>query len=347
MSTEQLAASVIIPTYNRSQSLTRALRSLNELDFPRDQYEVVVVDNNSTDDTKQIAEAARSSMALNLKYVTEKRLSFTVARHTGANAAEGQILAYIDDDVVVSRGWLTAVMDVFEGNETVGIVGGPIHPIFEAEPPKWIKKCFPMSGALSLLDRGSELHETNSAYGPNFSVRKDVLRLVGGFPPDTLGVESEGRPNVVEKIYIGSGDVGLCGRVRKAGYKVIYAPQALVYHVIPPVRLTKKWWHSRFAGEACYKAITYQYEHGEKSAKLLLKSMHSLALAVRTAVFQTTNILRGNPKELYEFQISFYLSRAKTEFALARRPDLATRLWDAALIGVLPNDIDQIVRMLH
>jgi len=71
-----LEASIIIPTYNRSHSLARALRSLSELDFPRDQWEVVVVDNNSTDDTKQIAQAARSSMAsdLNIRECLEHRL---------------------------------------------------------------------------------------------------------------------------------------------------------------------------------------------------------------------------------------------------------------------------------
>ena len=316
-----------------------------ELDFPREQFEVVVVDNNSTDDTPGVAHQFRD-IGIALKYVKETRLSFTVARHTGADTSSGRVLSYIDDDVVVDKGWLTAVIDAFDSDEAVGVVGGPILPIFETEPPDWIKKYYPMSGWLSLMDRGSELHQTNDAYGPNFSVRKDVLNLVGGFPPDTIGVESEGRPGVVEKIYIGSGDVGLCAKVEKVGYKIIYAPGALTHHVIPPVRLTKKWWHSRLAGEACYLAITNQHEHHHKSAKLLLKSLYALAKTAKTATYRIAALFMGKPTEPHEFRLSFFLSRAKTQFALARRPDLADRLWEIGLSGVWSDDYKELLRLL-
>ena len=343
--TQKVKASIIIPTYNRCQSLERALQSVAELDFPRGQFEVVVVDNNSNDDTPNVAHRFRNA-GMALKYVKETRLSFTVARHTGAGAASGRILSYIDDDVVVDSGWLAAVIDAFESDEAVGIVGGPILPIFEAEPPDWIKQYYPMSGWLSLLDRGSELHQTNHAYGPNFSVRKDVLHLVGGFPADTIGVESEGRPGVVEKIYVGSGDVGLCAKIEKAGHKVIYAPGALVHHVIPPVRLTKKWWHSRLAGEGCYHALTQQYENEESRARLFRRSLRSAWMAAKTAVKFTGSAVKRTGKERYEFRISYHLSRARVEFALARRPDLARRLWDIALTGVPPSDINLLARLL-
>jgi GT2 family glycosyltransferase len=342
---QRVKASVIIPTYNRCRSLERALQSVAEVHFPHEQLEIVVVDNNSNDDTPNVAHRFANS-DIELKYVKEPRLSFTVARHTGANAASGEILLYIDDDVVVDKRWLAAVIDVFEGDETVGIVGGPILPTFEADPPDWIKQYYPMSGWLSLLDRGHDLHQTHDAFGPNFSVRKDLLQLVGGFPADTIGVEAEGRPGVVEKIYVGSGDVGLCARVRKAGYKVMYAPGALVHHVIPPVRLTKKWWHSRFAGEGCYHALTQQYENEQGPASLLMRGLHSTWKAAKTAMRFAGSAVMRTGKERHEFRISYHLSRARVELALARRPDLARRLWDIALTGVPPHDIDQLVRLL-
>ncbi len=342
---QKVKASVIIPTYNRCRSLERALQSVAEVHFPHEQFEVVVVDNNSNDDTPNVAHRFANS-DIELKYLKEPRLSFTVARHTGANAASGEILLYIDDDVVVNKGWLAAVIDVFEGDETVGIVGGPILPMFEADPPDWIKQYYPMSGWLSLLDRGPDLHQTHDAYGPNLSVRKDVLQVVGGFPADTIGVEAGGRPGVVEKIYVGSGDVGLCARVRKAGYKVMYAPGTLVHHVIPPVRLTKKWWHSRLAGEGCYHALTQQYENEEGPAGLIMRGLHSTCEAAKTAMRFTGSAVMRTGKERHEFWISYHLSRARVELALARRPDLARRLWDIALTGVLPQDVDQLVRLL-
>lgn len=343
--TQEVRASVIIPTYNRCQSLQRALQSVAELDFPRGQFEVVVVDNNSNDDTPNVAHRFRDA-GITLRYVKETRLSFTVARHAGVDAASGRVLSYIDDDVIVDSGWLAAVIDVFEGDDMVGIVGGPILPVFEAEPPDWIKQYYPMSGWLSLLNRGPHLHEAPYAFGPNFSIRKDVLQLVGGFPADTIGVEAGGRPGVVEKIYVGSGDVGLCAKVRKAGYKVIYAPGALVHHVIPPVRLTKKWWHSRLAGEGCYHALTQQYGNEESRASLLKRSLCSAWRAAKTAMKFAGGAVRRTGKERYEFRISYHLSRARVEFALARHPDLARRLWDVALTGVAPQDIDQLARLL-
>lgn len=343
--TQKLKVSVIIPTYNRCRSLERALQSVVELDFPHGQFEIVVVDNNSNDGTPNVAQRF-SNTGIALKYVKEPRLSFTVARHTGAEAASGEILSYIDDDVVVDKAWLTAAVDVFENDNRVGIVGGTILPIFEVEPPRWIKQYYPMSGWLSLFDLGSDLHETSYASGPNFSVRKDVLEFVGGFPADTIGVEAKGQLGVVEKIYVGSGDIGLSAKVKKAGYKVMYAPKALVHHVIPPVRLTKKWWHSRFAGDGCYQALTQQYENEESRARLFERCLQSTCKAAITTMKFAGSALRRTGKERHEFRISYHLSKATVELALARRPDLAQRLWDIALTGVSPDDIEQLIRLL-
>ncbi len=342
---KNIKVSVIIPTYNRSQSLERALQSVATLDFPREQFEVVVVDNNSSDATPEVVDKFRD-VGIGLKYVKETRLSFTVARHTGAEAASGKILSYIDDDVIVSSGWLSGLTEVFENDDKVGVVGGPILPVFEGELPKWIKRYYSMSIWLSLFDCGSEIHEEGGACGPNFSVRKDVLQRVGGFPADTIGVEAEGRPGVVEKIYVGSGDYGLCLKVKKAGYKVMYAPKALVHHVIPPVRLTKKWWCSRLAGEGCYHALTRQYEKEEGRAKLLMRSLFSTWMASIYGMVFAGNAVMRTGKERYEFMISYYLCRARVEFALTRHPDLARRLWNVALTGVLPQDINELVRLL-
>ncbi|MFC2046447.1 glycosyltransferase [Chloroflexota bacterium] len=387
MKTSTPLATVVIPTYNRASSLRRALQSVVNLNLSPEQYEVVVVDNNSTDDTPKVVQAFLDR-GLPFQCVVEIRLSFTqfarmppsllgggmasgglgaaapienlpadnapqlaagwftAARHAGAEAARGRILSYIDDDVVVDGEWLTAVIDAFQGDEAVGIVGGPILPMFEVELPGWIKQYYPMSGWLSLMDRGSQLHETDHAYGPNSSVRKDVLQAVGGFPADTIGVEAEGRPGVVEKPYVGSGDVGLCSRVTQAGYKVMYAPGALVHHVIPPVRLTKEWWHSRLAGEGCYHALTQQYVNEESRATLFRRGLQSTWRAAKTAIRYAGSGMKRTGRERHEFWISYHLSRARVEFALAGRPELARQLWEVAVTGVPPEDIDELVRLL-
>lgn len=340
-----IKATVIIPTYNRCLSLRRVIESVSRLDFPREQFEIVVVNNNSSDDTPKVAFSFCNS-GITLKYVKEERLSFTLARNTGARAASGRILCYIDDDVVVDKLWLSAVIEAFEADDRVGVVGGPIFPLFEVEPPDWIKRYYSMSGWLSLLDDGKNPHEINYAYGPNFSVRKDVFELVGGFPPDTIGVESEGRPQVIEKIYIGSGDVGLSSKVRNAKYKVVYAPEARVSHVIPPIRLTKKWWHSRFSGEGCYHAIVRQYENEEGFLRLCLRGLYSVLEAAGAALKFMISIITCRGKERYEFWISHHLTQARIEFALARRPDLARQLWEMASEGIAAQDFGKLRRLL-
>lgn len=341
---KKIEASVIIPTYNRSKSLKRTLYSLNKLNYPRDRWEIVVVDNNSNDGTKDMLNEIISQIKLNLKYIKENRLSFTVARHAGAQHASGELLLYIDDDVTVEKNWLKFIIKAFESNPDVGVVGGPIKPIYEVNPPEWVLK---MPGIwLSLFDCGMIEKEVEAVPGPNLCIRRSILREVRGFPPDTIGVEAENKFKTIEKIYIGPGDGGLCKKVRKAGYKIYYHPKAIVYHHIPPVRLTKKWWHARFSGEGSYLSLTHQYEKHENSVKLLTNAVNSLILFARTAVYWVGALLRGRIRELYEFQMSFYLSKAKTEFALVRYNKLADKLWEIALTGVLSKDTKKLLKML-
>ena len=336
--------SIIVPTYNRAPSLRRALDSVSKVTYPHQQFEVVIVDNNSNDNTPQVAKELEDT-GLTVRYVKESRLSFTVARHTGASTARGKILTYIDDDVVVEPDWLSHVVQVFQDDESVGIVGGRIVPIYEADPPKWLDINSDLVGWLSLLDLGPEVQESPVAFGPNFSVRKDVLDQVGGFPADTIGVEAEARPGVVEKIYVGNGDVGLCKKVKDAGYKVMYSP-ALVHHMIPPVRLTKQWWKSRFAGEACVHALMAQLEMVETRQQLLIKSLRSGKRGIGNLLIALKTFMNGKKWEEYQLWATYYFSRAKVEFALFRRPNLAEKLWDASMSGVPPQSLGNLRRLL-
>lgn len=213
---QQIVASVIIPTYNRCKSLQRALKSLMKLNFPRNRYEVIVVDNNSNDDTPNVVEKFQNA-GLEVKYVKEIRLSFTVARHTGVKAASSPLLCYIDDDVTVDKNWLASIVGVFKKDESVGVVGGRIEPIFEVKPPDWALAAQSKFNGWSLWHYADVLCEAPGACGPNLCVRKTLLEKIGGFPPDTIGVEAEGRPGTIEKIYIGPGDWGLSQKIQAAG----------------------------------------------------------------------------------------------------------------------------------
>ncbi len=343
----ELTASVIIPTYNRRHSLARALRSLNELEFPRDQWEVIVVDNKSTDDTKQIVEAARSSTALNLKYVKEEHLSFTAARHTGAKAASSRLLCYIDDDVIVDKNWLASIVDVFKKDESVGMVGGRIEPIFEVNPPDWALVAQSKFNGWSLWHYADVLCEAPGACGPNLCIRKSVLDDVGGFPPDTIGVESAGKPGTVEKIYIGDGDAGLSHRVWAAGYKVMYSPDAIVYHVIPPVRMTKAWWQSRHSGEAYVHVFVDRVRSPRGLFGTLCRIVWCIEKGCKHGILLVGKSMLGRPsRDAHRFVSVAAFTQARVEFVLARNPQLANRLWEIASSGVPSNDIDKLTALL-
>ncbi|MBC8505477.1 MAG: glycosyltransferase family 2 protein [Anaerolineales bacterium] len=347
MSGKLISASVIIPTYNRSESLAQALASLSALKVPEGKFEVIVVDNNSLDDTRQVAEAARSA-GLDLKYVFEPRLSFTLARHTGADAASGEILIYIDDDVTVTPGWLTAILDAFETDGRIGVLGGPILPIFETEPPDWVCNTPGLFNGLSLWTKQPRRQEVKGVPGPNFSVRRSFLHQVGGFPADTIGVEANGRPGVVEKVYVGDGDYGLCRKIHQAGYKVIYEPGAIVEHHIPELRLTKPWWRARLAGEAYVHAIVDWREQSHFLPLIFARLLFfGLLRGGKIALRVILNTIRGKHwLEMLDFQWVYVKTRLRVQWALIRHPKLADQLWEIALTGIQSVDLDELKEIL-
>ncbi|MEL7226626.1 MAG: glycosyltransferase family A protein, partial [Cyanobacteria bacterium J06576_12] len=145
--------SAIICTHNREQYLGAAIDSL--LSQTLDNYEVIVVDNASTDGTAAVAKARLGDSRV--RYIHEPTLGLSTARNCGAAAAKGEIVAYLDDDAEASEGWLAALVKVFEANEKVAIAGGKVTLIWppHTQPPRWLSD--DLSSGLGLYDLGSEL----------------------------------------------------------------------------------------------------------------------------------------------------------------------------------------------
>ena len=241
-----IKASIIVPTRNRSKYLEIALQSLLLQDYQSFQYEIIIVDNGSSDNTRKISESYRSNnLAHNIKYIFEPEPGLLSGRHRGALNAKGEILIFIDDDIEAVKGWLSAIMDTFK-DETVHLVGGPSLPKYEVTPPEWINKYFQdshikkMCSHLSLLYMGDQTIEIdpNMIWGLNFSIRKKTLFDLGGFHPD--GVPGE---------YIhfrGDGETGLSLKIIRNKLRSLHNPKALVYHLIQKERLTVKYFEQRF-----------------------------------------------------------------------------------------------------
>jgi glycosyltransferase involved in cell wall biosynthesis len=258
-----MRVSVIIPTVNRAKYLKNALISVQNQSFPIDEYEIIVVDNNSTDSTPQVVEECNRNGKKEVVYVKEPEPGLHNARHAGAKAAKGEILAYVDDDVICDSNWLFELVKPYVDPE-VGCVGGKILPKWEAEPPKWINQ---YRSYLSLLDWGDEVKELEDTdiYGCNFSIRRSLLFEVGGFNPDAFG-------DWRYYWYRGDGESGLLRKVFKLNKKVIYVPKAIVWHVIPQSRLTLQYIKSRSAKQAISDMYTLYKNKKLSRSKLFLYS---------------------------------------------------------------------------
>jgi glycosyltransferase involved in cell wall biosynthesis len=176
--------SAIICTHNRDDYLGAAIDSVLAQDFAGD-FEVLVVDNASSDRTREVTEARLSDP--HLHYVYESALGLSVARNTGAKAASSPILAYLDDDAIASTQWLQVLYNSYQVNEKLAIAGGKITLKWPpgVEPPTWLS--VNLAGNLGAYDLGTaEVHIEQPGLTPrglNYSIRRSFLEKAGGFDP--------------------------------------------------------------------------------------------------------------------------------------------------------------------
>lgn len=227
--------SAVICTHNREQYLGAAIDSL--LHQTCKHYEVIVVDNASTDQTAEIAKARLHSPKV--RYIYEETLGLSVARNTGAAAAKGQIVAYLDDDAEASEGWLEALCQAFE-DEKVAVAGGKVTLIWppHTTPPNWLSDV--LSGSLGLYDLGDEQlyiqQPELTPRGLNYAVRKSFLDAVSGFDTHL------GR---IGKNLLSNEEQQMTRLALEGGWQVAYVPQALVAHNVAPARIKPSWFLSR------------------------------------------------------------------------------------------------------
>src|SRR5262249_4701776 len=153
--------SIIVPTLNRAGLLRRALVSFSHQNFPADRFEIIVVNNGSIDNTKDLVTSfIQSSPHHQIRYIYEPEPGALSGRHRGAREALGEILVFVDDDVEATHGWLSAIVATFEDNR-VQLVGGRNLPKYEVDPPAWMESFWETAAHggrycwyLSLLDLG-------------------------------------------------------------------------------------------------------------------------------------------------------------------------------------------------
>lgn len=218
--------SAIICTHNRSAILSRTLESLSRVRVPEGaRAEVVVVANACTDDTAEMARAWGERMAMPLRVVEEPTPGLSIARNRGAKEASNDVLAFLDDDIWASEGWLESMLDTFESTNA-DMVAGHIVLWYEEAKPGWITPG--MEVMLSCLDLGDKVCGCREAIGANFACTKRVFERAGPFRPEL------GRTGNV----LLAGDETYFVRLALAqGVRMYYSPGASVKHWVPRSRV--------------------------------------------------------------------------------------------------------------
>lgn len=228
--------SVVLCTYDRASTLKGTLESLRRLSVPAQlAWELVLVDNNSSDDTARVVARHRELAASDVRYVFEPEQGHSRARNRGIREARGSILAFTDDDVTVEPHWLEQIHETYERFDCLG-VGGKIVPVWLCAKPAWLvgPGTDQLMKAIVSFDQGDETCVlTTPPFGANMSFRKAAFDRYGLFRTD-LGRTGRG---------LGGGeDTEFGRRLLRNGETLIYNPAALVHHPVAAERLTRHYW---------------------------------------------------------------------------------------------------------
>ena len=240
-----MQVSVVIGTYNRQHLLVGTLGALASQEVPGSlAWEIVVVDNNSTDSTAQVVAAFAETTPTPVRYVFEPRQGISHARNRGIREARGAVLAFIDDDVLPANDWVSQVVAAVERWEADG-VGGRILPRWEASPPHWLRDNRSLLRRLSIMEFDGScllalpLKPVPQVWGANMAFRRDVFHRVGEFDP---------RRGVVGKTLHRGEESDLIERALDLGLRIAYDAALTVFHRIGPDR-TRKAYFRRMAFE--------------------------------------------------------------------------------------------------
>lgn len=248
--------SVIVCTWNRREQLKAALASIAASQLPPSvDWEVLIVDNNSTDGTPATCEEFLRSHPGRFRYIQEPRPGKSFALNTGIENSQGEILAFTDDDVEVSPQWLAEILRTIDAWNCAG-VAGRIIATWSHPKPRWFSDSGPYSlmAVIVSYEFGDTAHETTvPPFGANLAFKREVFARYGLYRTD-IGPITEKK--------VGGEDTEFCRRVFSGGDKLVYAPQAIVYHPVDEARLTKKYfqaWYHAF-GQAITRAAGVQPE---------------------------------------------------------------------------------------
>jgi len=253
--------SIIICTYNRSGLLKHCLDNLLQQDASQKSFEVIIVDNNSTDRTKEVVTQYVKKIP-NLTYVFEKVQGLSYARNRGYDVAQGDYLVYLDDDTIAPPDYLSNIQNVIK-KYTPDILGGPIYPYYTSEKPSWFKDKY----QIRKYENNSGFSLTCRVSGGNFTIKMNILKKIGLFDVE-LGIKGDklglGEDAKVIDIYRTN--------IPEKQQKIYYALECFVNHHVPRHKMKMQY------------ILTRSYLSGRMFIKLCaLKGQRKIIKEVRRA----------------------------------------------------------------
>ncbi len=239
---------VLICTYNRAPLLHETLLTMQHMTTPRDcAVNIVIVDNNSSDDTARVVTHAARSSRYPITLLHERRQGKSFALNTGLAVCTGDVVALTDDDVLPSEDWVARIVEAFRTQPDVTFVFGRVLPRWSCTPPPELLTTLAQDiwGPLAIVDYGSEpvRYEPESAgqrlpIGANLAFSRSALVTIGGWRTD-LGK--------VNNTLISGEDHEIFMRLRRFKlYSGYYDPAICVRHYVPASRLTRKYFRRWF-----------------------------------------------------------------------------------------------------
>lgn len=254
MSSDNLTFSIIIPTYERPAQISKCLESIAKLDYPKNKFEVVVVDDGSINPPEKLVNSYKDR--LNITLITQKNAGPAGARNTGAKKASGEFLAFTDDDCVPDSNWLNAFENEFNRDPEIVLGGYTVNSL--AENPYSTASQELINYLYSYYN--SDRNNAKFFASNNIAVRADLFEQIGGFDVTTLRATAEDRE--------------ICDRWVYNGHKMTYTTDAIVFHS-HNLSLTQYWKQHFNYGRGAYYFRKVRALRGQEKVKLEPASFYS------------------------------------------------------------------------
>lgn len=290
----KIELSIVICTYNRNEYLPTALEHLANMDAEFNAVEFIVIDNNSTDGTKDTCQQFIVNHPGKLfKYILETKQGLSYARNRGISESNGEIIAFIDDDAFVNKSFSQNLLASYSKHPEILSSGGKISPLYEETEPKWMSKyLLPLVAAINLGDEDKKFKNGKYPIGANMAFRKSVFEKFGLFDTD-LGRRGDNLESGEEK--------DLFNRINKE-YDTYYLGNVEVQHIIPPKRTSIEYIRRMGMGYGRSERI-----RASKSGKLgvfakILEELFKICASIVLAIYFTFLIQPAKGSMLLKFR---------------------------------------------